>query len=233
MNTKSERFEMRLDGDILGRVDQWRSQQSDLPTRAEAMRRLVEAGLAKAGGESVHFSDGEKLIAFMLRDIYKHLKIDGEIDPEFLSDVLCGGHYWAPKWVMTGVYHNYEDDPRDVRFVVDVLDMWSFLEDGYEALSKKDKDRVEKEAEPFGKHVKFAGFDGNNEAPLLGIARFFPEKLDRFTRFKGRDLNSHAPMSAAYRRMLQVFEPMRRTLVGGGLNVTQIIALLKAMKWVA
>lgn len=230
MNTKSERFEMRLDTDILDRVDQWRAQQPDLPTRAEAMRRLVETGLAKAGSESVQFSDGEKLIAFMLRDVYKHLKINGEIDPEFVSDVLCGGHYWAPKWKMTGIYHNHEDDPRDVRFVVDTLDMWSFIEEGYEALSKKDKDRVEKEAPSFGKHVKFAGFDGNKEAPLLGIARFFPEKLDRFTRFKGRSLNSHAPKSDAYRRMLHVFEPIRRTLVGGGLNAMQIIALLNAMK---
>lgn len=230
MNTKSERFEMRLDADIIGRVDQWRAQQPNLPTRAEAMRRLVETGLAKAGSESVQFSDGEKLIAFMLRDIYKHLKINGEIDPEFVSDVLCGGHYWAPKWEMTGIYHNHEDDPRDVRFVVDVLDMWSFIEEGYEALSKKDKDRVEKEASPFGKHVKFAGFDGNHEVPLLGIARFFPEKLDRFTRFQGRSLNSHAPKSDTYRRMLHVFEPIRRTLVGVGLNATQIIALLNAKK---
>lgn len=230
MNTKSERFEMRLDGDILARVDQWRARQPDLPSRAEAMRRLIEGGLGKGADESAHFTDGEKLITFMLRDIYKHLKINGEIDSEFISDVLCGGHYWAPKWVMPGLYHNHEDDPRDVKLVVDVLDMWSFMEEGYERLSTKEKDLIAKEAEPFGKDVKFRGFDGNNEAALLGISRFFPEKLDRFTRFKGRDLNSHAPMSSAYHRMLTVFHPMRRTLTGGGLNASQIITLLNAMK---
>ena len=231
MVLKSERFELRLDGGILERVDKWRAQQSDIPTRAEAMRRLVETGLAKADSESVLFTDGEKLIALMLRDIYRHFKINGETDPEFVFYVICCGHYWAPKWEMTGVYHNHEDDPRDVRFVVNVLDMWSFIEEGYEALSKKDKDRVRKEAEPFGTHVKFAGFDGNNEAPLLSIARFFPEKLGRFNCFKGRDLNSHAPMTAVYRRMLQVFEPMRMSLVRGRLSVTQIINILNAMKY--
>jgi len=231
MSTKTERFEMRLEEDLLSRVDGWRAIQTDLPSRAEAMRRLVETGLAKEAGESVQFTDGEKLLAFMLRDIYRHLKINnGEINPDFVSDVLCGGHYWAPKWVMPGLYHDYEDDPRDVRLVVDVLDMWSFIEDGYAALSQEEKERIEREAKPLGKVVKFIGFDGNNEPELLGLARFFPEKLDRFTCFKGRDLNSHAPMSAAYRRMLTVFEPMRRTLVGSRLNAGQIITLLNARK---
>ena len=52
---KTERFEMRLDGDILTRIDQWRSQQSDLPARAEAMRRLVETGLSRSSPEAITF----------------------------------------------------------------------------------------------------------------------------------------------------------------------------------
>ena len=40
---KSERFEMRVDADFLGTVDEWRRRQPDLPTRAEAIRRIVQA----------------------------------------------------------------------------------------------------------------------------------------------------------------------------------------------
>lgn len=36
------------------------------------------------------------------------------------------------------------------------------------------------------------------------------------------------PLLDAYRRMLRVFLPMRNTLTGGGLSVSQIIAVLKA-----
>jgi len=92
MGPMSERFEMRVDEDLLGRVNVWREKQEDAPSRAEAMRRLVELGLMKSGVEGVRFSDGEKLLAFMMGDIYRHLKIkDGEIDPKFITRMITGG----------------------------------------------------------------------------------------------------------------------------------------------
>ena len=227
MATKTERFEMRLDEDILTSVDDWRRQQDDVPSRAEAMRRLVELGLSKTASKNVNFSDGEKLLLFMMRDMYKHLKMTNtEIDPEFISEVILGGHYWAPKWDMQGLFHDYEDNPQDVSFVVDILDMWDFIESSYDELSEKDKERLKKEADPFGKHVKFMGFDGNNEASYIGIARFLIEKMGRFSSFKKRELNSHMPTVGTYRGMLSVFEPMRSKLIGTRLNTTQLIAIL-------
>jgi hypothetical protein len=50
--------------------------------------------------------------------------------------------------------------------------------------------------------------------------------LERFSSFKGRELNSHTARTATYRRMLRVFEPMRPNLVGRELGATEIIALL-------
>lgn len=231
MGAMSERFEMRLDEETLKRVDQWRADQEDVPSRAEAMRRLVEIGLGRSKSEAVRFSDGEKLIAIMIRDVYKHLKINGEINPDFISEVIYGGHYWAPKWEMSGLFTDYEDDPRDVHFVVDVLDMWRFIEAAYEKLSKKDKDAVEKEAHPFGKHVRFAGFDGNNETSHMTIARFFVEKMGRWSMFKGRELNTHFPSINTYRRMLAVFELIRPSLAGAELDVSQLVRILKAQKY--
>ena len=219
---------MRLDEEILERVDAWRETEKDAPSRAEAMRRLIERGLEGHNAQTVTFTDGEKLLAMMMRDLYKHLKVQGEIDADFISAAIVGGHYWAPRWDMQGTFHDYADDPRDVRFVVNVLDMWTFMEVAYEKLSAKDKARVEKEAEPFGKYVKFTGFDGNNESAHVGIARFLIEKMDRFTRFKGRDLDSHAPTIGRNRRMFQIFEPLRASLVGIELGADQLIAILNS-----
>ncbi|WP_349609051.1 YfbU family protein [Cupriavidus sp. DF5525] len=229
MPPKTERFELRMDEDVLARIDDWRGEQEDLPTRSEAVRRLVELGLSRTGGDRVKFSDGEKLLTIMLRDIYKHLGMkSGEIDPDFVSEAICGGHSWALKWKMHGLYHDYEDEPTEVRFVVNVLDMWSFVEIGYRNLDQDDRDRIEREVGPLGKHVAFRGFDGNNEASYMGIALFFVEKMGRFGEFKGRDMNSHVPMVGAYRAMLRAFEPMRKTLIGANLGADQIIAILQA-----
>ena len=228
MQSKSERFEMRVGQDTLASVDEWRGRQDDFPSRAEAFRHLVERGLGVSGSEQLKLSDGDKLSLLMLCNLYKHLGISGEFNPEFIEAAIIGGHHWALKWEYSGIFHGHEDDERTVSEVVDVLDMWSFIESAYGTLSKKDKDRVELEAEPRGKHVVFLGFDGNNEREHLNIANFLVRDLERFSFLKKRDLNSHHPSIEMHRRMLPVFEPMRRTFTGGELSVVQIIELMKA-----
>lgn len=226
MPARTERFEMRLDQETLDTVDEWRSDQRDLPSRAEAIRRLIGIALTPRSGRDTKISDGEKLILSMLSDLYKHEKVKTGIDPSFVMEAIYGGHYWGLGWQYQGLLHDHVDSQHTVTEVVNVLDMWSFIERGYQRLSEEDKIRVEKEAPPFGKNPRFAGFDGNNETEHMGIAGFLIDKLDRFATFDGRDLNSHHPSIETYRRMLRVFEPVRRTLTGGDLGVAQIIAIL-------
>ena len=231
MVPKGERFEMRVDEETLSRIDGWRAEQADVPSRAEAFRRLLDIALAKKAGEAVEFTDGEKLLLLAMRDLYKHLRVPAAnaLDVEFISEVIHGGHYWAPKWQFTGVFHDHHDDPQNLRLVLDILDMWDAIERGYGKLSKKDKARVEKEAAPFGKHLRFVGFDGNNEAEHLGIAHFLINQMERFSRFANRDLNAHMPSLAMHARMSRLFFPMRKGLHGAELGANEFIALLKAM----
>jgi hypothetical protein len=42
----TERFELRFSIETLRSLDEWRRNQPDLPSRGEAVRRLIEAGLA-------------------------------------------------------------------------------------------------------------------------------------------------------------------------------------------
>ena len=53
MPPKSERFELRLDSEILYRIDEWRGKLPDLPSRSEAIRRLIEAGLGHPEDEQL------------------------------------------------------------------------------------------------------------------------------------------------------------------------------------
>lgn len=228
--TMTERFEMRLDPTVLNKLDSWRAKQDDLPSRSEAVRRLVEIGLAGRGtNPRITLSDGEKLMIIMIGELFKHLKLKSDIDPTFLEEVIYGGHYWALNWAYSGLFHGHEDSDAVVSYVVDVLDMWSFLERGFNALSREDQKRVATESEPFGKHVSFSGFDGNGEAEYIGVARVLINQLDRFTEFKGRELNSHMPSLDMYRRMLSVFEPLRKNLVGRDLDAGEIIQILQTM----
>ncbi|CAM4319043.1 hypothetical protein NOLU111490_17310 [Novosphingobium lubricantis] len=86
--------------------------------------------------------------------------------------------------------------------------------------------------DPFGKHVQFPGFDGNNESEHMGVARFLIEKMGCFERFGGkRSLNSHSHSVEGCRRMLAVFEPIRAKLVGRHLSVDEIVEILNARRY--
>jgi uncharacterized protein YfbU (UPF0304 family) len=224
MEAKSERFEMRLDQGMMLRVDDWRVQQPDVPSRAEAFRRLINMGLNKQEDEA--FSAGERFILLVLTDLFKHLEPkDAESDPQLLTEIIYGGHWWALQDHFPGVFPiGTEHDRKTKDEVVDILDMWSFIEEGFEALNAKDKAKFAEQAAPFTE-AKFAGFDGNNESRHRTIARFLINRLDLFERFKGRDLNSHCPSLAEHRKMLTKFEPMRRTIVGRRLGVEELISL--------
>lgn len=227
----TERFEMRIDSELLERLDNWRTDEDDTLSRAEAVRRLIEAGLAHDDkSRAPHLSDGEKLNAMMLVGIIKALGVNIDTNVDLVEKAILGGHYWALGWEMPGIFHGHTDRSSRVSFVVDVLDMWSFLEEAYEGLDEAGRDRVAVEADPFGKPVQFHGFDGNNESEHLSIVRFLVNDLDRFTRFQNRDLNSHCPTLDAYGRMFRAFEPVRVTLVGRRMNAGEIIAVLNARR---
>lgn len=230
----TERFEMRIDSELLDRLDSWRDAEEDTPSRAEAVRRLIEAGLAHdTRGRAPHLSDGEKLITLMLTDVIEKLGIDSETNTGLVRNVIYGGHYWALGWEMPGIFHGHIDKRSRVRFVVDVLDMWEFLEEAFEKLGDDDKARLAEVAGPYGQNVHFPGFDGNNETEYMSIARFLVHDLSRFSRFRDRhdDMNSHFSTLDTYGRMVRAFEPIRKTLVfGKSMSVEQIAEVLNARR---
>lgn len=224
---KTERLEIRLDEELVERIDTWVDETGQASSRSDAIRQLVDIGLSTMTGKSIHLTDGDKLNFMMLRDIMKHLKIkDSETDADFIAETIYGGHYWAPTWEMQGLFHTHTDRPADVALVVDILDMWDFIEAAVKKLTPEETERL-KEAH-YGFLPQFAGFDGNNEISLMSIAQFLVEKMNRFSRFKGRDFNSHSPTAARYARMSKAFKPIRATLgFGRDFGVDQIIELLK------
>jgi hypothetical protein len=44
---KTERFELRLEPETLAKIDEWRANRSNLTSRSEAVRALIEIGLGK------------------------------------------------------------------------------------------------------------------------------------------------------------------------------------------
>jgi uncharacterized protein len=227
MNVKSERFELRLDPVTLDRVDAWRDSQEDSLTRAEAIRRLIDRGMMGSTKENFALGHSDRLIVWLISELMrtsKHAGIDKD-QVALIQKAILGGHYWALPWAMSGVFNTHADSPSDVEFVVNVLDMWTFIERAYANLSLENKERVKTES---GRSSpQFFGFDGNHESTLMGIAQFMVRDLVRFSQFKNHEFNSHMPVRDSYARMYALFEPLRKTLVGRELSADELVTILK------
>lgn len=228
MVPKTERFELRVDDEILQSIDRWRATMPGMPSRAEAVRRLLQIGLDANRPDRPSFSFGEKVIALMLADLMDHLKVRDGIDTSLLKAALYDGHTWAFDIACPGLTMP-EADPSLHPFVFSVLSMWTEIERSVKDLSKAERAKFAKQAQPFGDNPKLPGFDGNHETELFSIAKFTVEHLGRFEWFKKRSMNSHWPMASTYRSMLEKFNEMRKEQHSSRLSLAQLVDLMKLM----
>lgn len=172
----------------------------------------------------------EKLTLIMLAELHEKLGI-GEVDTKLLKRAIYTNNTWALAWDMGGIVDSAaETTPPEVHLVMEILDMWMFLEEAYERLDEDKKTALVAKTDQFGTHVAFSGFDGNNEPEYMGIASFLVNDMKRFTRFTGRNFNSHFPVIKAYRRMLEKFLKIRPQLDGRGLSVDELAEVLNARR---
>jgi len=226
MPPKNERLEIRIDPELSQSISDWTNRQDEHMPKSEAVRRLILMGLdnSESGDRPVTISDGERLIIQMLFDLQKDPN-HREIEQKPLMEAIYGGHFWALEWEMTGLLHRHRDDKKSVRHVVDVLDMWNFIEQAWDKFSDAEKTKV-REAESFGyTDPVFSGFDGNNESELMGIASHMVNVMGRFSRFADRSLNSHFPTRVKHGGMLQKFLQIRPSLTGRGLSPSEMIEI--------
>ncbi|EJE4164467.1 YfbU family protein, partial [Vibrio parahaemolyticus] len=126
----------------------------------------------------------------------------------------------------SGIPFESQETPQIVKEVLNILDMWSFIERSYASLTDENKAYVEREASPFGRDPKFPGFDGNNETDYMGAASFLVNDLDRFAEFKGRDFNSHCPSVDGYQRMMNVYKPIMKANGYQLLTAVELVQIL-------
>ncbi|OCJ05386.1 hypothetical protein A6U86_29450 [Rhizobium sp. AC27/96] len=227
MISKTERFEMRLDQHILDRLDEWRSAQGDLLSRAEAVRRLVDAGLSSSGKE-FNPTSAEKLMLWLLTEQLKHTKgYENAESIKLIQDSIYAGQFWAIEWEMSGIFFDHSGSRKALPLVTDTMTMWTFIERAYAGFSEADKTRIETEIGLWARDPKFDGFDGNTEGEYMQVANFLLKNLGRYEEFRGRSMNSHTHRVSQSRRMVSAFRPMLENLRGRELNVDEVIKLLQ------
>lgn len=169
-------------------------------------------------GYEMKLTDGEKLIAYMLADLMERLGVESEIDPDLVKEAIAGDDLWALKWKYDSLFHNDGPSKGVVSETADIMTMCRVLETSIAHLEEEELGAI-----PEDKRQVFEGFDGNEE-PHYGVATMLVEKLDRFTEWRDRPLNSHAPMLRRYRAMFRAYKGRELPMKGVfGLNDIQTI----------
>lgn len=149
-------------------------------------------------------TDAEKLILLMLSDLHEFNGID-RINTKLLRSALSTNNSWALNWEIPDLGLDLNDTPKEAVDVVNFMYMWAILEDAWHTFPENIKENITNTIH-IGKTVKFPGFHSTDEFELYTIAKLFVDDMGRFERYKGRDLNSHAPMRKLYEKMYSIFE---------------------------
>ncbi|AHG43286.1 hypothetical protein N018_24850 [Pseudomonas syringae CC1557] len=160
------------------------------------------------------FTNPEKLIVFMLAEISEKLQIES-IDSDLIKSAIVTENTWAIDWEMPGIVGGEAENlPEDVVKVVSYLEMWERLEEAFANFNDAQIATFGAHANTSIRSLKFPGFDGNNEAELLSITRMLVEQMGRFSRFLGRDLNSHFSASEHYENMYSRYSQIQERSKG-------------------
>lgn len=179
----------------------------------------------------MELSNKDKLALAMLAEIHQKLGITDGVDSKLVASALWHDQAWAIQWEH-GFLLGREKTPPHVQHVVDVLDMWSFLERAFKDLTPEELEKVKSEAYPYD-DLQFPGWDGHDDNGYIGVARFLTENMGRFSEFAGRDFDSHSPVFGRDERMLQVWLPIRKRLgehVSSKLTADDLIEILRARR---
>ena len=140
----------------------------------------------------------ERSILIKLMELQKASGLN--INEEALGALVGGYSIFYPK---ADIGPSDEMSEEDMRFVMDILDMYRWLQFSYRELDDKDKD------DQLAERVKFRGFDGNASDGYLAFTRFLQENnrwLDLELATDNDGLNSHMPVNDMYARMLSEYK---------------------------
>jgi uncharacterized protein YfbU (UPF0304 family) len=137
-------------------------------------------------------------------------KILRHVDPkdgkyyEHSQHVLERGYEIEYEWIAQDVYADDDTLPvSETAEALDILEMYAHMQQSF--------DDLEDTSEIDARRISFPGWDGNHQPKLVGFCRYFHHVRGRY-QFLRRpaDWDSRFPVMDAYRRMLEVWRPIRQ-----------------------
>lgn len=146
----------------------------------------------------------ERLILYNQYEILKSINPQQVADYEVNQEILINGFKINYEDLIGGFEEETSEEISN--FVIDVLQMYSVLNNSYDKLGDEGKEQIDLYK------ISFKGFDGNNEIDYYTYAEFYLNKLGRFEELRKSEyfqINSHRNILNKYRRMVDSWKEVK------------------------
>lgn len=169
------------------------------------------------------FTDEQRLIVYMLSGVQRALKVQSELDPDFIQRVTGNGDEWAILEKYPWLDQDGKDAPDFVVETRQILQAFRIIRRSLENLSDSDRKLIDSGSS--GHVLSFDGFDGNDESDHYGAALLITQDAGRWPELAPLVVNSHHGTLKRYRAILEAVTEYQSLNPGGLLSSDQLIAV--------
>ena len=236
-----KRLELRIDSELLDRVDLWKASRTDVTNRSEAIRKLIEIGLQgiQRDDEEVYLTKGEELILRMLAqrwcdDDGDPVEPSFEMNPKVLFNALVKGQHWAINYgPIKPFWNDGIPSKNEVNFVFKTMFLWSYMIRVFEAAPEELKDLFTQKTG--WTYLKFPGFHIEAEGKYYESMSFIIDNdIDGYgwmlEKYKSYEYLSHTLNANAYQKMLAKFSQLKNPWTNDEDAIKLVIQLVLIFK---
>lgn len=180
-------------------------------------------------GVGMKFSDEQRLIVYMLCGIQRALKVENELNPDFVEKVTATGEEWAIGEKYPWLLRSEElSEPDYVSETRSILQTFRTIRQSINNLDPADAARVASGAA--ASILEFDGFDGNNESEHLAAAGLITRDAGRWPELADLVVNSHSSTLDRYRVLVEGVAAFQARNPGGLLSSEQLLELAELVR---
>ena len=174
------------------------------------------------GKWKMEMTDVERLIFLMLSEINEKIGIKSNILPDFITTT----NLRDKQCPFIESSSNKKNALSITEEVVSILDMWVDIQRSHYSLTNEKREMLEINVPYIGNKPVFSGFDISYEKDYMELTRYLVGEIERFRKLWVSDFVSKTPSLNGYKRMLDVYIPIRDAHPNKLLTLNQLCEIL-------
>ena len=170
----------------------------------------------------MEMTDVERLIFLMLSEINEKIGIESNILPDFITTT----NLRDKQFPFIESSRNEKNLLSITKEVISILDMWIDIQRSHNSLTNEKREVLEINVPYIGNKPVFSGFNITYEKDYMELTQYLVGEIERFRKLWVSDFVSKTSTLNGYKRMLDVYMPIRKACPNKLLTLNQLCEIL-------